>query len=208
MVKAVQSNPITSIFSSTDSQPGDAEKDRIRPPAEERSASTAAVPETVLWHMLFIFANNAGDEAAKAGAGSGEAGLWRDYFTRQAKLSAQDDSKLKDIAGRFEREIEPLDARARTIIERARARLESKPNAPRQAPPEELAKLQKQREETALRYRDEFKNMVGEEAFADFSAFLAGAISPEPTRGGPQVISIVTVYPTWQFGARRTESGM
>lgn len=86
------------------------------------------------------------------------------------------------ISSAYSGEITAINERAKQIIEEIRANNlkpigENGKSVSRFEPPTELTELQKQKDEAALRYRDNFKTAIGEEAFSRFEQWVLGEFS-------------------------------
>lgn len=147
------------------------------------------IPEVVLWSVVLTFPERL-ESAAQASREKGEDdSLWTHYFVRQAELTASGNQILAEVASRYLGDIAPLDEQARSIVMNIRAR--NRGHSTPTEPPAELLELQRQKEVTVLRSRDEFRSAVGEEGYAKFSRFLVtefakGFIRQDP-KSNPEV---------------------
>ena len=173
MIVSVENSPIATIFSASPSERP--ETSYTQPLNSDQEPLVTEIHQNVLWQMVFIFSKKAEKEAEKVNGSSDEAMLWRNYFIRQGNLSAQNDGVLKETASKFLEEIEPLDQKAKEIIEKSRAKYRDAKSVNREdvLPPKELGELQRRRDETTFHYRDSFRNAIGEGSFQAFSTFLA-----------------------------------
>lgn len=148
-----------------------------------KSAQTTSkeIPDNVLWYIVFSMNENLEKEAEKLNREGKDGTLFSAYFRRQGKLSAENEKVLKDKSNDFEKEIKPFIQEAKKIIDEARKKSKGGTGTT-DSPPPALEELQKQRDEITLRYRDSFKQAVGESAFNEFSGFL----TQDFTRGATQ----------------------
>lgn len=204
MVEAVQSGSVSSIFTASESSGPAAQDVRTVEPSQTKGSPN--VSEETLWQIVFTVAQGVVDQEQKVPAD--QAGLFNNYFTRQGKLSVENDAALKESAAQFIAGMEPLEKRAAPVIEKARAKYKTLAERQKAGPPAELAELQRERNQLTLHLRDEFRGRIGEEAFADFSEFikrdlLSGVKSvPLPTEGdqlSPQAFLMFTII-IWDDG--------
>jgi len=96
-------------------------------------------------------------------------------FQAKAGLNSGQFQALTSIAVNNEREVKRLDERAKIIIDNFHTQYppgQLPPGVVPPALPQEINVLQQQREATILRYREQFRRMLGEEEFARFEAFV------------------------------------
>ncbi|MGI8640249.1 MAG: hypothetical protein ACR2MG_09835 [Pyrinomonadaceae bacterium] len=193
ILDSVQNNPITRLFSSevqtesqktTDGSNGKIEnranfsqnvsmKDAETPPAQ--------VPEVILWRVIFSLPEKLEKAAEKARQAGQDDSLWTNYFVRQGGLSPAGSQALTETSSAYLNEIAPLNEKAKTIAEEWHRKNLSKPTISsdekplsKPSPPAELVELQRQKDEIAMRYKDDLRNAVSEEEFAKFSKFVNG----------------------------------
>ena len=193
LLETVQNNAITKVFSSevqTESQnPGNESTEKVQNsevfPQEisikTEETPTPKVPEIILWRVIFSFPEKLEKAAEKARQAGQDDSLWTNYFVRQGGLSPEHNQILKENALAYFNEIAPLNEEAKTIVEEWRKKNLPKPIkgdteeiSSRPAPPTGFIELQQQKDEITLRYRDNFKNAIGEQALAKFSEFVNG----------------------------------
>lgn len=144
--------------------------------ARKQESRAADGPETVLWYVVFDFVRQLEIKAAESIRQGKNGNIYSKYFTRQGPLSPENDSILKQTAARYFGDVNPINERARNIIEDARAHALPEPR-------DELKKLQTQKDEATLRYRDKIRVDFGEEAFNAFLLFLNTDFSEGSTKG-------------------------
>ncbi|MGH9945909.1 MAG: hypothetical protein ACRD6X_01770 [Pyrinomonadaceae bacterium] len=141
-------------------------------------------PESVLWHVVFDFAKKLevkGEELDQKGQ---DGNLYRNFFTRQGPLSAENDLILKRLAGQDILEIEPIEQRAKKIIEDRSAKYSKEAGQVRTfSESSELRELQLQKNEITLRYRDAVKTAFGKDVFDNFVTFLGSEFSQDAKTG-------------------------
>lgn len=172
LVETVRNSALGRAFSAPDQPLAARETKPVGAPSAPNGEPAGDIPDTVLWPMLFKFTKGLESEAQKPSEFAGTADLYNNYFTRQGKLPARTDAALKETAARFMEELAPLNEKARTTIERERAKFKDERSIRKSAPPQSIVELQRQHDELTLRYRDEFRKSVGDEAFNEFSTFL------------------------------------
>lgn len=96
------------------------------------------------------------------------------FYKRHANLSDQEDALLDEVASDCNRKLEELRARAKQIIDEARARtsggrLNDGETPP--PPPAELEALQRERETTVLQARERLQRGLGQAAFNRLDEF-------------------------------------
>lgn len=169
LAESMPSIPITRIFTVSPEQP-------LRHELEKKTAvegSVEEIPETVIWQSVFRRVREINIEAGKADQRGEDGDLYRNYFIRQGDLSIEHNAVLKEISSAYLNEIELLDQKAQNIADEAR----EKKGAKLSEPPKEFLEIKRQKDDLTLHYRDQFKNAIGAEAFANFSEFLRGDFS-------------------------------
>lgn len=189
ILETLQNNSITNVFLSGtqtgfQKSTGDSAEKTYNPNAfpEEIQLSSKEnvmpkVPETVLWRVIFSIPEKLEKAAEKARTEGQDDSLWINYFVRQAGLSNENNQILKETASVYSGEIVSINERAKQIIEEIRANNpkpdgENGKSVSRFKPPTELTEFQKQKDKAALRYRDNFKAAIGEEAFSVFEKWV------------------------------------
>ncbi len=105
-------------------------------------------------------------------------------YEERANLDASQSQFLFQIANDCIGAVKSVDAEAKKVIERSRAAMtksepESRDTVP--AVPEELTNLQKKKNDTILRFRDQWKDFLGVERFSEFDSFARQMIAPNVT---------------------------
>lgn len=100
----------------------------------------------------------------------------------KSKLPAYDFSKLLTIAAEYQKEVTALDEQARGIIDEFHkqyppGKMPSGTAPPK--PPQELIVLQNQRNDTALKYRDQAKEVLGTSVYTELQTFVDREIMPK-----------------------------
>ncbi len=154
----------------------------ILPSVITKNDSDETVPEQVLWRIVFGFPAKFEKNAEEAKQKGESDSLWTNFFTGQAKLSETDAELFKEIAEQHEQEIQILDEKMQNLMEEVRQmrkQILQKEISQRsgliesqQQKKKELVETQKQKDEITLRYRDNFKNAVGEQSFSAFEKWL------------------------------------
>jgi hypothetical protein len=149
---------------------------------EKRQASSAPSrsisaerPDSMLWYITFDFCRKIEAKATELAAESGDGSLYDKYFVRQGHLSPENDLILKQKAAQYFDAIAPIEQRAKTIAEKARAEhLAKNPDQPLAFVPisPELKNLQGEKDQITTSYRASIKEAFGEAEFNDFLAFL------------------------------------
>lgn len=112
----------------------------------------------------------------------------RSFYRREAKLTDQQDSQLNAIASDCVNELERLDARAKQVIDEARARTpggQLKKGEMPPDPPAELSDLQQQREAKVLQARDKLHTGFGDAEFARFDGFVQQTVAANMKSSAP-----------------------
>jgi hypothetical protein len=140
-------------------------------PATTAPQQIGELPEHVSYKFLFHHLRVLKEEAEKSERqGRGKSTLLL-RFQEEAALTDNQFRKLQEEALNCERRVEELDAKAKTIIEAARAQfpLGIVPLGQEVPPiPPELLALQEERDSTILRSRDRLRAAFGERSFARF----------------------------------------
>lgn len=185
LLESVQDNPITTIFSPPDRGAEAIAKERKSKSASREQESTPAeMPEYVLWQVVFDFTKKIETKAEELSQQGQDGNLFSKYFIRQGPLSIENNLILREIAAKYFETIDPLDQRAKKIIEEAKAKDSKRTPIEAQSPPAhpvELKELQTQKNEITMHYRDMVRTAFGEEAFNKFSLFLSTVFSEGAT---------------------------
>ena len=130
-----------------------------------RKGSETKISDELLWNIVFDFKKKIEDKGAEADSKGERGTLYRDYFVRQGPLSAENDNLLEQKSRQYFLEVDPL-------IQNAGAIRRNYDRSKYKALLEQVKGLRKQRDETALRLRDEIRKTFGEETFSGFVDFL------------------------------------
>lgn len=112
----------------------------------------------------------------------------RTFYQREAKLTGQQASQLDAAASDCINELERLDARAKQVIDEARARIpggQLKKGEMPPSPPAELSNLQQQREAKVLQARNQLHARFGNAEFARFDGFVQRTIAANLKSSAP-----------------------
>ncbi|MBI4749239.1 MAG: hypothetical protein HY774_12170 [Acidobacteria bacterium] len=154
---------------------------------EAGTTQAASVPQQVVYFQLF---RQVAALEAKAVESPANADKYRAVYRNLAGLTDAQNAVLLKTAVDCTRQVDTLDARAKTIIASFRAQFpngqipQGKTLPP---PPPELLQLQKDRDATILRFRDQLRTAFGEAAFARFDSFVQGNIGGKMMVSKPQV---------------------
>jgi hypothetical protein len=120
--------------------------------------------------MLFNTVLSMDKAAAKLTAEGKNGDIWGKYFERRSGLTESQISDLRQIAGEFERESEPVQKRAmKVIIDRRTARANGQQLA---NPSDELKLLQLNRDAIALKQGNRLRSKLGAEIIEKLREFL------------------------------------
>ena len=181
LLESVNDSQIAKLFSSVD-------QGRISKPASKTGIRTklteADIPDDIIYFVLFKHLVGLKEEADKE-ASAGLAPV--DYiglYAIQADLTQSQSQILFQTAQKCMEAIDPIDLRAKAIIDNAREKfpkgeVQSPEDIP--PPPAELAQLQAERGNTILHYRDALKESLGEAKFVEFDQFARQKIAPQIT---------------------------
>lgn len=148
---------------------------RRQPPSHD-------IPEHVVyWHLFHHhnFLNKKADEAERNGQ---DGSHLRDFYKREAKLDEAHAAAFRQVAAECEIEVMALDAEARAIIEKARAKYDKgqlKKGEALPPPPAELAALQERRDGAILKAREKLQTALGEAAFEGLHKFVREKVAPQ-----------------------------
>lgn len=129
----------------------------------ESAPMRSDVPPHIRYFFLFRHLSNIKDTAGAT------------RFQAKAGLNPEQLQTLTSIAINNEREVKKLDEQAEAIITVFHKQYPPGKMPPGMAPPAlplQIGVLQRQREETILRYRQQLQSILGEEDFARFDTFV------------------------------------
>ena len=148
-------------------------------------AQRQTIPQQAVYFQLF---RQVAVLEAKAVEAPANADKYRAVYRNLAGLTEAQNAVLLKTAVDCTRQVDSLDARAKTIIAGFRAQFPNGQVPPGKAlppPPPELLQLQKDRDTTILRFRDQLRTAFGEAVFARFDAFVQGSIGSKMTVSRP-----------------------
>lgn len=154
-----------------------------RQTASKKQART--IPPQAVYFQLF---RQIAVLEAKAVESPTNAGQYRAVYRNLAGLTDTQNAVLLKTAVDCTRQVDTLDARAKTLIASFRAQFpngqipQGKTLPP---PPPELLQLQKDRDATILRFRDQLRTAFGEATFTRFDSFVQGNIGSKMTVSRP-----------------------
>lgn len=142
---------------------------------ENVNLKSIEIPEEILWRVIFGSSERFKTAAEKARAVGQDASLFTEYFMRHAKLSVENAQIFIQKAAEHAAALSPVTERMQSIGNYRRAARESGkklPNKEIYALNKELLELQGKRKEITLKYRDDFRNAVDADSFANFENWL------------------------------------
>lgn len=145
--------------------------------ATSQSTTDQKLPEAHLYLHLFKHAASLEKRTEQAQQAGKNIDFTR-WYEQQAGLSPLQNETFRSIASTCLDEVARVDDQAEEIIRRVRAQYP--PGQTNQIPPipAELLELQKKRDTTILRYRDELMIQLGDEASIGFKKFVEAKIEP------------------------------
>ena len=141
---------------------------------QNKDVSGEKLPDHILYDILFRRVSLL-DQKAKSQAENNETlTQFRNYFIDEAKLSAEENDVLSKTADSFGQEVQIVDEQAAVITEQLRQQYSEGRTAKGRfiQPTPELLQLQEQRDNLALRYRDQLKAFLGDDRFNEFDNFV------------------------------------
>jgi hypothetical protein len=200
LLESVTNNSITTVFPSLpQSAPAQTLANNPATVSPEKTTAAKEVPPTVLWHMIFSLSRMTEQEAKKLNRQGRNGDAWSQYFIKRGVLSAASEKTFKQTADAYLKDLEPIDRRAKEVIDAMRAQYPKgliKDPKDMPLPPAELGALQQQKNELVLRHRDAFKNAVNAESFNKFNDFLTNDFSKS-------VAPVTYPHPNQQIGKRK-----
>lgn len=155
-------------------------------------ANGQGIPEHVTYDVLFrqiAALKKKADELESRGVDGGNE--LRKFVYREAKLDDKQAEKLDKIQSEYMSVVEKMDAKAKKIIQEARAQHPHGRLAEGQAlpePPQELKAIQNKRNNLTLQARSFVREALGEQEFQRFGQFVkervADKLRPVEPRGG------------------------
>jgi hypothetical protein len=145
--------------------------------ATSQSSDGKQLPEPHLFLHLFKHRDSL-EKRTELAQQRGMSADFTNWYEQQAGLSPSQNEAFRSVAAACLAEVEKLDDQAEEIIRQVRAQYPpGKTNRVPSVPPE-LLELQKKRDATVLRYRDDLKARLGDGAFAGFKKFVEDKIQP------------------------------
>ncbi len=144
---------------------------------EKKSPDNETVPDRIIYFILFnhlVGLKQVSEKELTAGKTPLD---YHALYKQEANLDDAQSQFLFQTAEDCMNAIKPIDEKARVIIDKAPAELKSLED--RQPPPVELSELQKQKDETILRYRDVMKNFLNDNKFVEFNQLIRNKIAPQ-----------------------------
>jgi len=172
LFELVKNNPITSSFSTKVKNESKKSTWEIKShPTDDKIEDKRDVetPEHILWGVIFRQPEKF-EKIAEAARQRGESdALWTDGFVRKTNLSLENAEIFKEKAMEYSKEFLPVTERRREIGLQYKLARESGKRVPEDlAFRRELSELQEKKKKLALKYRDEFRKAIDEEAFKAF----------------------------------------
>jgi hypothetical protein len=146
-------------------------------PATSQSTTDKKLPEAHLYLHLFKHMASL-ERRTELARQTGQNIDFTHWYEQEAKLTSVQNEAFKSVASACLAEVERLDDQAEEIIRQVHAQYP--PGKTNRAPaiPAELLELQKNRDATILRYRDDLQAQLGDEAFGQFKKFVENKIQP------------------------------
>jgi hypothetical protein len=146
-------------------------------PATSQSTTDKKLPEAHLYLHLFKHMTSL-ERRTELARQTGQNIDFTHWYQQQAGLTTLQNEAFKSVAFACLAEVERLDDQADEIIRQVHAQYP--PGKTNRAPavPAELLELQKKRDATILRYRDDLQARLGDDAFVRFKKFVEAKIQP------------------------------
>jgi hypothetical protein len=140
------------------------------------------VPDKIVYFILFNHLVGLKNESEKLQSEGKSPIKYLEIYQKQANIDEIQTQYIFQLAQRCLDEVKPIDENAKKLIDEVRAKfpngqVKSAEDIP--PPPTELKELQKKKDETILRFRDELKNFLGETKFAEFEQLTRQKIVPQ-----------------------------
>ncbi len=178
VLSSIKQTSVSRIFFAPEVKPVNKNKPVKSQPEDSRSASN--IPDRIIYLIFFnhlvTYRQHLEEPAAR-----GEQPLdYKASFKKEMTLDDAQSDYMFQIAQDCLNEIAPLDQKAQDIIANAQVEFSEKGQAPTD-PPQSLAELQQQKDETVLRYRDTLQSFLGDVKFAEFNQTVNQEIAPQVT---------------------------
>lgn len=169
-----ESNVESGLNASTPTPSSDIDTSAIQTsPTSESNGLEIETPEHILWGVI-LRQSEKYEKLAEAARQSGKSDAsWTDGFVRKTKLSPENAEIFKQKAIEYANEMLPVTERREEIGLHYKKARESGKRIPNDlALRKELSELQEKKKELALKFRDEFRKAIDEEAFKAFEEWL------------------------------------
>lgn len=156
--------------------------------ADKRANPPQAFSQEQIYEQMFrhyIALRRKADAAEQAGQ---ESASIRSLYKRQAKITDAQANQLDAIATDCVSQLEKLDARAKQVIDQARAQVpggQLKKGEEPPPPPAELKALQRARDAKVLEAVNKLRSQLGESEFARFDEFVKRTIAGSMKSSAP-----------------------
>lgn len=146
-------------------------------PAASQSTTDKKLPEAHLFLHLFKHMASL-EKRTESAQQTGQNIDFTRWYEQEAGLNHLQNEAFRSVASSCLAEVERLDDQAEEIIRQVR--VQYPPGQAKQLPPvpAELLELQKKRDATILRYRDELMTQLGDETSVRFKKFVEDKIQP------------------------------
>jgi hypothetical protein len=142
-----------------------------------QSPNSKTLPEAHLYLHLFKHMDSL-EERTRLSQQTGKNIDFTHWYEREAGLTPLQNEAFKSVATACLAEVKKLDDQAEEVIRQVRAQYPPGNNNRAPSVPTELLELQKNRDATILRYRDELQARFGDDVFARFKKFVEDKIQP------------------------------
>jgi hypothetical protein len=146
-------------------------------PATSQSAADKKLPEAHLFLHLFKHMASL-EKRTELARQTGTDIDFTQWYERGAGLTPSQNEAFRSVASACIAEVERLDGQAEEIIRQVRAQFPPGKTDRIPSVPPELMELQKKRDATVLKYRDELLAQLGDDASVRFKKFVEDKIQP------------------------------
>jgi hypothetical protein len=146
-------------------------------PATSQSITDKKLPEAHLFLHLFKHRDSL-EKRTELVRQTGKDIDFTQWYEREAGLTPTQNEAFRSVASACLAEVEKLDGQAEEIIRQVRAQFPPGKTDRIPSVPPELLELQKKRDATVLRYRDELLAQLGDDASVRFKKFVEDKIQP------------------------------
>jgi len=186
VLESVKTSPISSVFfaeSENESKKETSKNENRRVKSDASLASNQSlnsdIPEYILYDRMFslipMFKKLAEEQAARGEPVT----AFHGYFEREANLDDGQAGILQETAAGYVGAVKLIDTEAEILIEQLRAQHKTGTSSeePLIQPSPELLKLQEQRNNLALQYRDQLSSLLGTAKFNELDSFVKGTFA-------------------------------